>query len=87
MRLAAHDGGRGCRRRGCGRKALRDKVGEGTRCQEVKHSVVKNVRILDWPLFTAAEVVAADAAEENLFEINRGMERNVKRRNIFRVRM
>ena len=46
MRLAALDGGRGRRRRCCGREALRDKEGEGTRCQETKHSVGENVRIV-----------------------------------------
>ena len=46
VRLAALDGGRGRRRRCCGREALRDKEGEGTRCQETKHFVGENVRIV-----------------------------------------
>ena len=46
MRLASLDGGRGRSRRCCGREALRDKEGEGTRCQETKHSVGENVRIV-----------------------------------------
>ena len=46
VRLAAVDGSRGRRRRCCGREAVRDKEGEGTRCQEAKHSVGENVRIV-----------------------------------------
>ena len=46
VRLAALDGGRGRHRRCCGRQALREKEGEGTRCQETKHTVGENVRIL-----------------------------------------
>ena len=36
VRLAALDGGIGRRHRCCGREALRDKEGEGMRCQEKK---------------------------------------------------
>ena len=46
VRLVALEGGRGCLRRCCGREALRDKEGEGTRCQEMKHSVGENVIIV-----------------------------------------
>ena len=36
----------GRRYRCCGREALRDKEGEGMRCQETKHSMGENVRIV-----------------------------------------
>ena len=41
VRLASLDSGRGCER-----EALSDKEGEGTRCQETKHSLGENVRVL-----------------------------------------
>ena len=37
--MAALDGGSGRRRRCCGKEALRDKEGKGTRFQETKHSI------------------------------------------------
>ena len=46
VRLDALDSGKGRRRRCVGREALRDKVGEGMRCQETKHSLGENVRIV-----------------------------------------
>ena len=46
--------------------------GVGTRCQETKHSVVENVRIVRLAALDAAVVAAADAAEEKLFETKRG---------------
>ena len=53
LRVAALDGGmatldgrRGRRRQCCGREALRDNEGEGTRCKETKPSVDVNVRIV-----------------------------------------
>ena len=46
VKLAALDGGSGRLRRCCGREALRDKEGEGTRCQETKHSLGENARIV-----------------------------------------
>ena len=44
--MAALDGRKGRRRQCCGRKALRDNEGEGTRCKETKHSLDENVIIV-----------------------------------------
>ena len=46
VRLVALYGGKGRHRRCCGREALREKEGEGTRYPETKHSVGENVRIM-----------------------------------------
>ena len=85
VRLASLDSGRGCER-----EALSDKEGEGTRCQETKHSLGENVRVLRVAaikLLMAAVVATANAAEEKPFETMRGRGRDVKRRNILWMRM
>ena len=72
VRLASLDGGMGRCCQCWGRKAVRDKEGEGMRVQETKHSVGENIRILRLTSLDSGRGHSADAVEEKLFETKRG---------------
>ena len=86
-RLATLDGSRSRLRRCWGREAVRDKKGEGTRCQETKHSVVENVRIYRLAALVGGSGCRSRCYGREALLDKEGRGRDNKRENIMWVRM